>query len=103
MGLRLKNSALHNEIIYARLEKQGIPDDLAREVARDVLVERKKDKVKQAEAAYEFAWFKRDFKIVVGLLVALISYLTTSNVVFPIGITIGGLVALIVAKWRLEQ
>ena len=28
MGLRLKNSGLDAETIYARLEKQGIPEDL---------------------------------------------------------------------------
>lgn len=36
MALRLKNSGLDAETIYARLEKEGIPDDMAREVVRDM-------------------------------------------------------------------
>ena len=35
-GLKLKNSGLSEEVIYARLEKQGFSEALAREVARAV-------------------------------------------------------------------
>jgi coproporphyrinogen III oxidase-like Fe-S oxidoreductase len=47
MGLRLKNSGLDAETIYARLEKQGIPEELARQVAKDTLIERKREVIKE--------------------------------------------------------
>lgn len=53
-ALRLKNSGLDAETIYARLEKQGIPEDMAREVVRDILIERKRDVIKQAETVNNF-------------------------------------------------
>ncbi|MGC4101530.1 hypothetical protein [Ferruginibacter sp.] len=47
-GLKLKNSGLSEEIIYARLEKQGFPEELARRVARDVIRENEKESLKDS-------------------------------------------------------
>ncbi len=41
-GLKFKNSGLEEVVIYAKLEKQGIPIDLAKEVAMNVIMERNK-------------------------------------------------------------
>lgn len=41
-GLKLQNSGLGEEVIYARLEKQGIPIDLAKEVAKNLVLEKSK-------------------------------------------------------------
>lgn len=43
-GLRLKNQGLEKEIIYARLEKQGIPEELAHEVANNIFLQQKIEK-----------------------------------------------------------
>ncbi len=48
-GLKLKNSGLDQEIIYARLEKQGIPEELAKEVAKNVMLERQIVQEKETE------------------------------------------------------
>ena len=42
-GLQLKNTGLDEKIICVRLEKQGIPYDLAKEVAKNVFLQRKID------------------------------------------------------------
>ena len=40
-GLKLKNTGIGEEGIYARLEKQGIPENLARQVAKNVMLQKK--------------------------------------------------------------
>jgi hypothetical protein len=99
MGLKLKNSGLDAETIYARLEKQGIPGDLAKEVVRDTLIERKKDVVKQTEPVYNFALIK----IGIGIVLALISYLITENLILPIGLIAGGIISALIAKKKMEE
>jgi hypothetical protein len=99
MGLRLKNSGLDAETVYARLEKQGIPEDLAREVTRDTLIERKRDTINQTEPVYNFALIR----IGIGVVVALISYLISDNLILPFGIIAGGIVSALLAKKKMEE
>jgi len=44
-GLQLKNSGLDAETIYARLEKQSYPAALAKQVAKDVILQRREDAI----------------------------------------------------------
>lgn len=44
-GLKLKNTSLDEETIGIRLEKQGIPPELAKEVAKNIVVQRQIDAV----------------------------------------------------------
>lgn len=99
IGMRLKNSGLDGETIYARLEKQGIPEEMAKEVVQDILVERKRDVIKQTEPVYNFALIR----IGIGLVIALISYLLTGNVIFPVAIIAGGVVTALLAKKKMEE
>ena len=46
-ALKFKNTGMEAEAIYARLEKQGIPSDIAIEVANNVSIKMKEDKEKQ--------------------------------------------------------
>lgn len=98
IGLRLKSSGLDGEVIYARLEKQGIPEEMAKDVVRDILIERKRDVVKEATPIYNFALVR----IGIGVAVALISYLATDNVLLPIGIILAGVVTAILMKRKME-
>lgn len=43
-ALKFKNTGLDEEAIFARLEKQGIPVDIAKEVAKNVLLKKLADK-----------------------------------------------------------
>lgn len=99
IGLRLKGTGLDGETIYARLEKQGIPEEMAREVVRDILIERKRDVVAQNEPLYNFALVR----IGIGLAIALVSFLLTDSVLFPIAIIAGGVVAALIAKKKMEE
>lgn len=99
MGLRLKNSGLDAEAIYARLEKQGIPEELARQVAKDTVIERRREGTKEGEAVYHFALVR----IAIGVGLAFISYLVLpGNFILPIGIIAGGVVSALLAKKKME-
>jgi hypothetical protein len=99
MGMRLKNSGLDAETIYARLEKQGIPEELARQVAKDTVMERRREVAKEAEPTYNFALIR----IGIGIALAVISYLILpGNVVLPIGIIAGGVISAFLAKKKME-
>jgi hypothetical protein len=99
IGLRLKSSGLDGETIYARLEKQGIPEEMAREVVRDILIERKRDVIKQTEPVYNLALIR----IGIGLAIAVVTFLLTDSVLFPIAIIAGGVVTALVAKKKMEE
>ncbi|HMG89828.1 MAG TPA: hypothetical protein VK589_07205 [Chryseolinea sp.] len=99
MGLRLKNSGLDAETIYARLEKQGIPEKLAREVAYNTLIERERDVSKAAEPFYNLALIK----IGIGVAVALTSYIIfPDKPIIPIGIIAGGIISAFLAKRKMK-
>lgn len=100
ISARLKNSGLDDEAVYARLEKQGIPEEIAQQVMKDTLIERKREVIKEAEPIYNFALFR----IGVGIVVALLSYLIfPNNVILPIGIIAGGVISALLAKKKMEE
>ena len=99
-ALRLKNAGLDPETIYARLEKQGIPEELAKQVARDVMIERKREAAEQAKPVYNFALIR----IGIGVIIALISMLVfPGNFILPIGIIAGGIISALLAKKKMEE
>jgi len=99
IAMRLKSSGLDGESIYARLEKQGISEEIAKDVVRDILIERKRDVVKEATPIYNFALVR----IALGMAVALVSYLATDNVLLPVGIILGGVVTALLTKRGMEE
>lgn len=100
MALRLKNSGLDAETIYARLEKQGIPEEMAKQVVRDILYESRRQIVKETEPVYNFALIR----IGIGVILALVSYLILpGNFILPIGIVAGGIISALLAKKKMEE
>jgi hypothetical protein len=100
MALRLKNSGLDAETIYARLEKQGIPEEMAKQVVRDTLYESRRQIVKETEPVYNFALIR----IGIGVILALLSYLILpGNFILPIGIIAGGVISALLAKKKMEE
>jgi hypothetical protein len=98
MALRLRSSGLDAETIYARLEKQGIPEELARQVAYDTIVEKKREKeIEKAETDYNRALER----ISIGAAGAIIYYLIFHNVYIPIGILAGGIISALYAKKKM--
>ena len=75
-GLKYKNSGLEEEVIYAKLEKQGIPVDLAKEVAMNVVIERNKD-IKEDRSDYKKIGI---VLMLVWILVSIIAYIFTGSI-----------------------
>jgi hypothetical protein len=80
-------------------KKQGIPEDIAIEVVRDILTQRKMDVTKQTEPVYNFALIR----IGIGLAIALVTYLLTDNAIIPVAIIAGGLVTALIAKKKMKE
>ena len=101
MALRLKNSGLDTETIYARLEKQGIPEDLALQVAKDVSMEKKRHVAEQeTKPVFQAALIR----IAVGLAAALISILIfPDEIIIPVGLIGGGVIAAVLAYIKMKE
>jgi len=51
-GMKLKKAGLDNEVIYARLEKQGIPDELIKNVLQNMSIQRKREVIEEQTPFY---------------------------------------------------
>jgi hypothetical protein len=97
MAARLKSSGLDSESVYARLEKDGIPEDMARKITSDVFVQTQRaQRVREAKADYEVALIR----VGIGLVGGLLLYLIMPNPILPIGIVAGGIIS---ALWALKR
>ena len=86
IGLKFKNSKLDEEVIYAKLEKQGIPVDLAKEVAMNVIIERNKS-IKEDLSDYKNIV---NVMIVIWVLAAIIAYIFTQRISVVVNLLIVG-------------
>ena len=104
-GLKFKNSELEEDVIYAKLEKQGIPVDLAKEVAMNVVIERNKYNKEDIE---DYKNYKKIgiLLIVIGILISIITYIFTGIIIFAYEVLVVGILTAIIAhigqkyKWR---
>ncbi|MGB5462072.1 MAG: hypothetical protein WBM92_01780 [Aureibaculum sp.] len=92
-GLKYKKSGLEEEVIYAKLEKQGIPIDLAKEVAMNVIIERDKDN-KEDLSDYKKIGI---VMIVIWILASLIAYYFTESIFAAVGLLVVGIPTTILA------
>ena len=104
-GLKFKNSGLEEVVIYAKLEKQGIPIDLAKEVARNVVIERNKYNEEDIEDYKNYKKLGIVF-IVIGILASIIVYIFTGRIIVAVEVLVVGIITAILAhfgqkyKWR---
>jgi len=94
-GTKLKKAGLDDEVIYARLEKQGIPEELARIVIKNMSVQRKLEVVEEQKPLYYSALLK----IALGVILAIVVYfIFPGTVILPIGLIVSGIVYAFIAK-----
>lgn len=87
IGFKLKNSGLDEELIYVRLEKQGIPVELAKQVAKDMAIEQKKQ-IKRDEQPFYILGI---VQIGIGVLAAIVSFIVVpEHIYLPISFILGG-------------
>jgi hypothetical protein len=98
MVTRLAYSGHDGEVIYARLEKEGIPDEIIKEVMKDITIEHQHNEISQAEAKYEFAWMR----VVIGVVAAIVFYFVFGeDARIPAGVIATGLIAAFLSKKKM--
>ena len=96
VGSRLKQAGYDSEVIFARLEKHGIPEDLAKEVIANLFLQQKKDIAEQAKPFYNIALIR----VGIGVFLTIASAIIFPGVIYlPFGLVIGGIISA-VAAWR---
>ena len=87
-GQKLKKAGYDNEVILARLDKQGIPENLARQVIMNLSIQQYVDAVKEQTPFYNLALFK----IGIGVVLAIVSYIIAPDIlILPIGFIATGI------------
>ena len=95
-GLKFKNSGLEEEVIYAKLEKQGIPLALAKEVAKNIVIERNKY---NKEDLLDYKNYKKLGLVIIaiGILASIIAYIFTGRIIVAVEVLIVGIITTIIA------
>jgi hypothetical protein len=87
-GQKLKKSGYDDEVIFARLEKQGIPEDLARQVIMNLSIQQRVEMVKEQTPFYNIALIK----VGVGMVLAIVSYIIAPGIIIlPLGFIATGI------------
>lgn len=98
-GQKLKKAGYDNEVILARLDKQGIPEDLARQVIKNLSIQQHVDIVKEQTPVYNIALIR----IGIGIALAIVSAIVVpGQIILPIGLILGGIVYAIIAKNKMK-
>ncbi len=99
-GMKLKKAGYDNEVIYARLEKQGIPEELIAQVLKNLSMQQRVEVINEQKPFFNIAILK----IGIGLFLAVISaILIPGEIYVPIGFIIGGIVYAIMSKSKMKN
>lgn len=100
LGLKWKKAGLNEDIIYARLEKQGFSVKLAREVASNVILEGKKVQIESEKVNYNIALLK----VGLGVLLAIGSkFIFPGIIILPIGLIVSGVLYAILSNDKINN
>ena len=92
---KLKREGYDNEVICARLDKQGIPEELIKQVLTNLSIQQIVEVNKEQQPFYNLALLK----IGIGVFLAIASaILIPGRVYIPIGLIVGGIAAAIFFK-----
>jgi len=102
-GTKLKNAGYDNEVIYARLEKQGIPEDLVRQVIQNLSIQQKKEVMEKVVEKKAVSYNVALVKIGIGVSLAIASYIIIpEHAIIPIGLIFGGIFAAFASKLKMK-
>ena len=95
IAFKLKNSNLDSEIIYARLEKQGISEEIAKKVIADLSTERRISNNIKTKEFDNIALVKISIAVVIFIIMLL--FLPGFSIV-PIGLLLSGILYFLLKK-----
>lgn len=96
---RLKKSGLDNEVIYARLEKQGVDPMLIERVLENISVQTIVESNKSREEHYKVQSNAQFIKVGIGVALGVVCYfIFPGNVIIPAGCILMGLALAIIYR-----
>lgn len=99
-GMKLMRAGMDREVIYARLEKQGIPEEIINHAIQNLFIQKKVEQVKELTPFYNVALFR----IAIGLVLALIWYMFNPyEYIIPIGLIGGGIISAIMLRNQMDK
>jgi VIT1/CCC1 family predicted Fe2+/Mn2+ transporter len=85
---KLKSAGYDFDIILARLDKMGIPEDLAEQVVKNIAIQHIQDSRSEMTPFYNIALFK----VGIGVVLAIVSYIIAPGIlILPIGFIATGI------------
>lgn len=98
-GMRLKKAGMDDEVIYARLEKQGIPEELIKSVIQNLNMKQQVEKKEEHQPMY----YSGLIKVGIGMALAIISAIIIPGKIYlPIGFIVSGIIYALVAQQRMK-
>jgi hypothetical protein len=98
-GMKLKKAGLDNEVIYARLQKQDIPDELIKNVLQNMSIQRKREVIEEQTPFYYSGLLKAGL----GVLLAIIVYIIYPGaVIVPVGLIFTGIAYAIISRNKMR-
>ena len=98
-GMRLKKAGYDNEVIFARLEKTGIPEDLIKQVLKNLSIQQRTDIIKEEKPFFNIAILK----IGVGFFLTIVSVFVYPNHFYlPIGLIAGGIIYAFISHSKMK-
>ena len=99
-GMKLKKAGHDDEVIFARLEKDGIPQELARQVIKNLSIQKKTVEVATQKTNFDIAILR----IGIGVFLAIVSWLLfPGRVYLPFGLIGGGIIYAMMAKSKMKK
>lgn len=91
IGMKLMKSGLDQELVYVRLEKQGIPEEIARKVSAELFHIEHKKVVSESKSANRH---KAKISIISAIVLSIISLiiLPTGYYFVPVGLFVSGII-----------
>jgi hypothetical protein len=98
-GMKLMKAGYDPEVIRARLDKEGIPDDMIKQVLINLFTQQKAEVETFHWPFYNIALLR----IGIGVFLAIVSYLLLPGIVIlPIGLIGGGILAAFISRNKIK-
>ncbi len=94
-GMKLMKAGYDAEVIRARLDKEGIPEDMIKQVLTNLFVQQKTEVATAQRPFYNIALLR----IGIGVFLAIVSYLVLPDIIIlPIGLIGGGILSAFISR-----
>lgn len=97
MGMKLRSQGHSLDVVFARMEKSGIPENLVKQVIDDLELEESKTAELDKSNLASFGWIRLGIAL---LLAAISAAVFPGMIIMPIGFILAGIVLLLINRNR---